>query len=113
MAAFTASWRDFNCAVKADNHRNKKTIKMKTMEVGVKNIHEVHLTRHRGVGFGQPCLNGIGFLFSGMKGRLRDPETDLKLAIFSSHFGIAVLGCPPLLEKAPGVVAIVRVGRVR
>ena len=111
MAVFATSWRDSNYAVRANNHRNKKTIKMKTLEVSVKSIHGVHLTRHRGVGLGQPCPNGIGLLFGGMKGRLRDPEMDLKLAIFSSRFGIAVLGRPPLLEKAPGVVAIVRVGR--
>ena len=76
-------------------------------------IHGVHLTRHHGVGFGQPCPNGIGLLFDGMKGRLRHLETDLKLAIFPSCFGIAVLGRPPLSEKAPGVVAVVRIGGVR
>ena len=113
MAVFTASWKDSNYAVRADNHRNKKTIKMKTMEVSVKSIHGVHLTCHRGIRFGQPCLNGIGLLFGGMKGRLRDPETDLKLAIFSSRFKIAVLGRPPLSEKAPGIIAIVRIGGVR
>jgi len=36
MAAFAASWRDSNCAVKADNHENKKTVKMKIMEVRTK-----------------------------------------------------------------------------
>ena len=95
-AAFVASWRDSNYAIRANNHRNKKTIKIKTMEVGVKSIHGVHLTCHRGVGFSQPCPNSIGLLFGGMKGRLRDPEMDLKLAIFLSRFGIAVLGHPPL-----------------
>ena len=35
-AAFAASWRDSNCAVKADNHENKKTVKMKIMEVRTK-----------------------------------------------------------------------------
>ena len=44
---------------------------------------------------------------------MRDPKMDLKLAIFSSRFRIAVLGHPPLLEKAPGIVAVVRVEGVR
>ena len=48
-----------------------------------------------------------------MKGRLRHLETDLKLAIFPSCFGIAVLGRPPLSEKVPGVIAVVRIGGVR
>ena len=77
------------------------------------NVHGVHLTRHHGVRFGQPCPNGTGLLFGGMKGRLRDPKMDLKLAVFSSRLGIAVLGCPPLSEEAPGIIAIVRVGGVR
>ena len=42
-----------------------------------------------------------------MKGGLRDPEVDLKLAIFSSCLRIMVLGYPPLLEETPGFVAIV------
>ena len=107
MAAFAASWRDSNCAVRADNHKNKKTVKVKIMEVRVKSLHGVHLTRHHGVRFGQPCPNGIGFLFDGMKGHLRDPEVDLKLAIFSSRLGIAVLGRPPLSKEASGIVTIV------
>ena len=36
VAAFTASWRDSNCIIRAGNHRNKKTIKIKTMEIRVK-----------------------------------------------------------------------------
>ena len=78
-----------------------------------KSIHGVHLTRHHGVGFGQPCPNGTGLLLGGMKACLRDPETDLKLAIFLGCFGIAVLGCPPLSDEAPGIIAIVRVRGVR
>ena len=45
-AAFAANWRDSNYVVKADNHKNKNTIKMKIMEVGVKSLHGVNLTRH-------------------------------------------------------------------
>ena len=77
------------------------------MEIGVKNVPGVHLTRHHGVKFGQSCPNGTGLLFGGMKGHLRDLETDFKLAIFPSHLGIMVLGHPPLPEEAPGIVAIV------
>ena len=35
-AAFVASWRDSNYAIKANNHENKKTVKMKIMEVRAK-----------------------------------------------------------------------------
>ena len=42
-----------------------------------------------------------------MKGSLRDLEADLELAIFLSHLGIAVLGCPPLSEEALGIVVVV------
>ena len=48
-----------------------------------------------------------------MKGGLRDPEVDLKLTIFLSCLRIMVLGCPPLLEEMPSVVAIVGVGGVQ
>ena len=106
-AAFAASWRDSYCAVRADNHKNKKTIKMKIMEVGVKSLHGVHLTRHRGVGFGQPCSDGAGLLLSCMKSGLRNPKADLELAILSSHLGVEVLSYPPLPKEAPGVVAVV------
>ena len=112
-AAFAASWRDSNYNVKADNHKNKKTIRMKIMEVRVKSLHGIHLTRHRGVGFSQPRSDGIGLLLGYMKSGLRNPKTDLELAILSSHLGVAVLSRPPLLKEAPGVVAVVRVGGVR
>ena len=52
MAAFAASWRDSNCAVRADNHENKKAVKMKIMEVRVKSLDGIHLTCHHGIGFG-------------------------------------------------------------
>ena len=52
MATFIASWRDSNCAVRADDHKNKKTVKMKIIEVRVRSLHGIHLTRHHGVGFG-------------------------------------------------------------
>ena len=105
--AFTASWRDSNCAVRADNHKNKKTVKVKIMEVRVKSLHGVHLTRHRGIGFGQPRSDGAGLLLSCMKRGLRNPKVDLKLAILSSHLGVAVLSRPPLLKEAPSVDAVV------
>ena len=80
-ATFTASWRDSNYAVRADNHKNKKTVKMKIMEVRVRNLHGVHLTRHRGVRFGQPCSDGAGLLLSCVKGGLRDPKANLQLTV--------------------------------
>ena len=106
-AVFAASWRDSNYNVKADNHKNKKTIKMKIMEVGMKSLHGVHLTRHRGVGFGQPRSDDVGLLLGCMKSGLRNPKADLELAIVSSHLRIAVLSRPPLSKKAPGIVAVV------
>jgi len=42
---------------------------------------------------------------------LRGPEVDLKLAVFPSCLRITVLGCPPLLEETPDVVAVVGVRR--
>ena len=86
---------------------------MKIMEVRVKSLHGIHLTRHCGVGFGQPCPDSAGLLISYMKSGLGNPEADLELAILSSHLGVAVLSCPPLPKEAPGVIAVVRVGGVR
>ena len=77
MAAFTASWRDSNCAVRANNHENKKTVKMKIMEDRVKSLHGIHLTRHHGVRFSQPCSDGACLLFSHVKGGLGNPEVNL------------------------------------
>ena len=112
-AAFAASWKDSNCAVRADNHENKKTVKMKIMEVRVKSLHGIHLTRHHGVGFGQPHPNGTGLFFDGMKGSLRDPKTDLKPAILLSHLRITVLGHPPLSKETSGIIIVVGVTRIR
>ena len=83
------------------------------MEVGVKSLHGIHLTRHRGVGFGQPHPDGAGLLLGYMKSGMGHPEVDLKLAILSSHLGVAVLSRPPLPNEASGGVAVVRVGGVR
>ena len=74
MVAFVASWRDSNCAVKADNHENKKTVKIKIMEVRTKAFMGFILP---GVGFGQPCLDGAVLLFSSVKGGLGNPEANL------------------------------------
>ena len=108
-ATFTASWRDSNCAVRADNHKNKKTIKMKIMEVGVKSLHGVHLTCHRGIGFSQPCSDDAGLLLGCMKHGLRNPKVDLELAILLSHLGVAVLSHPPLPKEASGIITVVRI----
>ena len=93
--------------------KNKKTIKMKIIEFGVKSLHGVHLTHHRGVRFGQPRSDGAGLLLGCMKSGLRNPKVDLELAILLSRLGIAVLSHPPLLEEAPGIVAIVRIGGIQ
>ena len=58
-------------------------------------------------------MSNAGLFLSGMKGGLKNPETDLKLAVFPSCFEIMVLGCPPLPEETPGVVAIVGIGGVQ
>ena len=84
-----------------------ETIKIKAVKNRNRNIPEDHLTCYHSVRLGQPRSDGAGLLLSRMKSGLRSPEMDLKLAIFSSCFGIAVLGRPPLLEKALGAVAIV------
>ena len=36
IATFAASWRNSNCTVRAGDHRNKGTIKIKTVEIKVK-----------------------------------------------------------------------------
>ena len=107
MAAFVASWKDSNYAVRTDNHENKKTVKMKIMEVRVKSLHGIHLTRHHGVRFGQPCSDGASLLLSYVKGGLGNPEANLQLAILPSHLGVMVLSHPPLVKIAPGVIAVV------
>ena len=86
---------------------------MKMMKVGVKSLHGIHLTRHCGIGFGQPRSDGVGLLLGCMKHDLRNPKADLELAILSSHPGVAVFSRPPLLKEAPSVVAVVRVGGIR
>ena len=35
-AAFAASWRDSNCAVRADDHRRGRAIKIKIVEIRIK-----------------------------------------------------------------------------
>ena len=57
--------------------------------------------------------NLASLFFSGVKGSLRDPKVDLKLAVFLSCLGITVLGFPPLSEETPGIIAIVGIGGVR
>ena len=76
-AMFAASWRDSNCVVRADNHENKKTVKMKIMEVRVKSLHGIHLTCHHGVGFGQPRSDSAGLLLSRVEGSLGNPKANL------------------------------------
>jgi hypothetical protein len=48
-----------------------------------------------------------------MKSGLRNLEVDLELAILSSHLGVAVLSHPPLLEEAPGIITVVRIGGIQ
>ena len=113
MAAFTASWRDSNCTVRADDHKKQKNYQDKDSGNQNGGIPGIHLTRHHGAGLGQPRPGGTGLFFDGMKGSLRDPETDLKLAILPSHLGVMVLGRPPLSEEASGIITVVRVGGIR
>jgi len=105
-AAFTASWRGSNCTVRAGNHRNKKTIKIRTREIRMRHSW-IHLTRHHGVRLSQPRSNGTGLLLGRMKSSLRNPEVDLDLAILPSHLKVAVLSRPPLPEEASAIVTIV------
>ena len=42
-AAFAASWRDSNCTVRAGNHRDKKTINIKTVEIRMEAFIELFL----------------------------------------------------------------------
>ena len=35
-AVFAASWRDSNCTVRASDHRNRRTIKIKTVKIRIK-----------------------------------------------------------------------------
>ena len=73
----------------------------------------IYLTRHHGIGLGQPHLSDTGLFFGVVKCSLTDPKADLKLAIFLSRLRIIDLGYPPLSEETPGIVAIVRVGAIR
>ena len=43
VAAFAASWRDSNCTVRASNHRNRKTIKIKAVEIRIEAFMELIL----------------------------------------------------------------------
>ena len=43
VAAFAASWRDSNCTVRASNHRNRKTIKIKAVEIRMEEFMELIL----------------------------------------------------------------------
>ena len=87
----------------------EETIKMKAVRNQNGNIPEDHLTCYHSVRLGQPRSDGAGLLLSRMKSGLRSPEMDLKLAIFSSRLGVAVLSHPPLLEEALGIITVVRI----
>jgi hypothetical protein len=113
MAAFIASWRDSNYAVRANNHENKKTVKMKIMEVRIRRLHGIHLTRHHGIRFGQLRSDGAGLLLSCVKGGLGNPEVNLQLTILPSRLGVTVLRHPPLVKITPGIVVVVGIGRIQ
>ena len=36
VVTFVASWRDSNCTVRASNHKNRRAIKIKTVEIKIK-----------------------------------------------------------------------------
>jgi len=90
----------------------EETIKMKAVRNWNGNIPEDHLACYHSVRLGQLCLDGAGLL-SHMKSGLRSPETDLKLTIFLSRLGVAVLSRPPLLEETPSIITVVRIGGIR
>ena len=90
-AAFTASWRDSNCTVRAGDHRKQKNYQDKDSGNQNRGVSKIRLTHHRGVRLGQPCSNGVGLLLGLMKSSLRDPEVDLELAIFLSCLASSLL----------------------
>ena len=71
------------------------------------------LSRHHGVRLNHPCPSGIDFFLYSEEGSLGGLEADLKLTILLSCLGIMVLGSPPLLEEAPGIIIGVRVKGVQ
>ena len=42
-ATFAANWRDSNCTIRAGNHRNRKTVKIKTEEIRMEAFMELIL----------------------------------------------------------------------
>ena len=90
-----------------------RNVNIKNSENQSKSIHGVHLTRHHGVGLGQPRLSSAGLFLGGEDGGLRGPEADLNLTVLPSCLEITVLGRSPLPEDTPGVVAVLRIGGVR
>ena len=113
VAAFTASWRDSNCTVGADDRRKQKNYQDKDSGNQNRSVHGTHLICHRGVRLSQLRSNGTGLLLGRTKGCLEDPVTDLKLAVFPSRLGIMILSHPPLSKEAQGLVAVVRVKGIR
>ena len=73
----------------------------------------IHLTHHYGVRLSQPRLGGVGFFLGGEEGGLRGLVMDLKLTVLLSCLRVTVLGRPPFLEEASGVIAGVGVRGVR
>ena len=113
VATFATSWRDSNCTVRAGDHRNKRAIKIKIVEIKNKCVLGVHLTHHHGVGLSQPRPGGVGFFLSSEEGSLRELEADLKLTVLPSYLEVTVLGHPLFLEEASGVITGVGVGGFR
>ena len=58
-------------------------------------------------------MDGTSLLLGRMKSSLRSPETDIKLVVLSGRLEVAVLGRPPLLEEAPGIITVVRIRGIR
>ena len=71
------------------------------------NVHGAHLTYYHGIRLSQPCSYIVGLLFRRIKGNLEDSQMNLQLAVVPNHLGIAVLGRPPFLEEALGIITII------
>jgi hypothetical protein len=71
------------------------------------NVHGAHPTYYYSVRLSQPCSNGVGLLLSRIKGHLEDSQMNLQLAVVLNRLGIAVLGRPPFLEEALGIITVV------
>ena len=79
----------------------QKNIKTKATETRMETFMELILPATAA------CSNDVGLLLSRIKGLLEDSQMNLQLAVVPNRLGIVVLGRPPFLEEAPGIITIV------